>query len=374
MSRRVFPAPALAALLTAACAPVRGPGGPAPGVLELSPERLEVRRADLDLVDRNDEELFALGRAAAQAGDLARAAAAFERLADLFPASRRHAAALYQAGLAREGLEEWRPALLRFASFRREDAGPGADQAAFHQALCHHRLGERAEARALLDALSEREGLPPLDRMRALTERGVLELEQGQLEQAEKSLQLALSVWDRADQAERFDDEAPAKAHFWLGEVYRAWFAALPLDLAAGEEALAEALERKSQLLLQAQGHYLRGARRGSPGFGVAGVARVGEMYEALYARLADAPVPPELDPAEAAAWRQELWSQLRVLVRKAVEAYEGALTAARARGVDNRFAEDAERGLERLKRLLAPADADEPPEGRGGREPAARP
>jgi len=350
--------PWVLALLAAACAGVRpSPSGPLP-VLELPPEPVEARRADLDLLGMNDAELFAVGQAAGQSGDLARAGAAFERLVDLHPASRHRAAALFNAGLVRLRQEAWRAALSRFERFRREYTGPDADQAAFHQALCHHRLGERDQARVLLDALAARPDLAPLDRMRALTERGVVELEAGLGDRAERSLQLALSVWSQAEEAERFDDDAPAKAHFWLGEVYRSWFGALPLDFAAGEEALAEALEQKSQLLLRAQGHYLRAARRASPGFGVAGVARVGEMYEALYARLSQAPVPPELDAEEATAWRQELWQRLRVLVQKAVEAYDGALTAARGRGVDNRFAAEAERGLERLKRLLVAADA----------------
>ena len=359
-------APFLAALVTAllaGCATAGAPGArPAPPVLELPAEPVEVRSGDLDLVGRNDEELFALGLSASQAGDARRAAAAFEQLADRFPGSRHHAAALFDAGLARERLQEWRPALASFERFRREYAGPDADQAAFHQALCHERLGERAEAHALLDALAGKAGLSPLDRMRALTERGVVELESGDGERAERSLLLALSTWHGAAEAERFDDEAPAKAHFWLGELYRSWFAALPLDFSADEAAQAEALERESQLLLQAQGHYLRAARRGSPAYGVAGVTRVGEMYESLYTRLAGAPLPPGLDQEEAAAWRHELWKKLEVLVQKAVQAYQGALTAARARGVDNRFTEEAERSLERLKRLLVSADAGGPP------------
>ncbi len=360
--RRSLLLAALPAALLAGCVTAGAPGArPAPPVLELPPEPVEVRKGDLDLVGRNDEELFALGLSASQAGDARRAAAAFEQIVDRFPASRHRAAALLDAGLARERIQEWRAALASFARFRREYAGPDADQAAFHEALCHERLGERAEARALLDALAGKEGLSPLDRMRALTERGVVELESGDGEAAERSLLLALSTWHGAAEAERFDDEAPAKAHFWLGEVYRSWFAALPLDLSAGEAEQAEALERESQLLLRAQGHYLRAARRGSPAFGVAGIARVGEMYESLYRRLAGAPLPPGLDAEEAAAWRHELWRRLEVLVRKAIQAYEGALTAARARGVDNRFSEDAERSLERLKRLLLSADAAGP-------------
>jgi tetratricopeptide (TPR) repeat protein len=346
----------LAACATARVAP-EAPPHAAPPALELPPEAVEARRADLDLVGRNDEELFALGQAAYQAGDHARAAAAFERVADLFPASRRHAAALFDAGLARMEREEWQLALDRFLRFAREYAGPDADDAQFRAATCHHRLGQLAEARLILDGLASRADLPPTERVRAFTERGVLELEAGEVDRAERSLQVALLLWSRAGEEERLDDEVLAKAHFWLGEVHRARFLALPLDLTGPEPEQARTLEAKSQELLLAQAQYLRAARRGSPGFGVAGVTRVGELYEELYSRLAEAPVPEGLDAEHAAAWRAELWRQIRVLVTKAVDAYQGALVAARARSVDNRFVESAERSLERMQRVLLAAD-----------------
>ncbi|HEX8907965.1 MAG TPA: hypothetical protein VF805_02110, partial [Anaeromyxobacteraceae bacterium] len=72
--RRAFSAPLLAVALAVACAH-RPP--PAP------------ERPDSALAGKNDEELFALGSAAAQAGDDPGAAAAFGRLADGFPSSPR---------------------------------------------------------------------------------------------------------------------------------------------------------------------------------------------------------------------------------------------------------------------------------------------
>jgi len=346
--RRRSAAVGLGALL--GCATARPP--PQVVRLELPPEAVEVRRADLDLAGKNDEELFAVGQAAFQAGDLRRAAAAFGRVADLFPASRRHAAASFNAGLSLQRAEAWAPARDRLAAFVREYAGPDADDAALRLADCHHELGEDAAAREVLVRLLERGDLSRADRIRALTRRGVLELEGGDADGAEASLQRALGVWAQGREEERLDDEPPARAHFWLGEVYRARFAALPLDFTASEEAQGEALEAKSRLLLAAQGHYFQAARRGNADFGVAGVARVGELYEQLHARMIEAPVPPGLDEEEQAAWRAELRRQLRNLVSKAVEAYEVALAAARARGVENRFVERAQEAVERMKRM----------------------
>jgi tetratricopeptide (TPR) repeat protein len=345
-------------------------------VLALPAEVVEARRADRDLADKNDEELFAVGQAASQAGDHARAAAAFERIADLFPASRRYPAALFNAGLARMAREEWREALVRFERMAREFTGPDADDAEFKAARCHHELGERAEARSILDRLAARADLPPLDRIRAYTQRGVVELEMGEVDRAERSLQVALAIWSQVREEERVDDDLPAKAHFWLGEVLRLRFQSVPLVLSGDEEEMEQALEAKSQALLLAKNHYQRAARRGSPAFGVAGATRVGELYEELYTRMSQAPVPPGYDEEHAAAFRAVLWERTRVLVAKAVDAYQDALTAARARSVDNRFVEGAEQALERMKQVLLAADAQgAPPQAPppGASPPAAR-
>ncbi len=76
-------APAL--LLLAACATARRPASPPEEIRFAEPAVVEATPLDLDLAGKNDEELFAVGAAAAAAGDQARAAAAFDRLVDLFP-------------------------------------------------------------------------------------------------------------------------------------------------------------------------------------------------------------------------------------------------------------------------------------------------
>jgi hypothetical protein len=177
-------------------------------------------------------------------------------------------------------------------------------------------------------------------------------LEAGALDGAEAALREALALLGEAEDDERLGDEPAAKARYWMGELWRARFRAAPLDLGLPEAALAEALERKSQLLLAAQGQYLRAARRGSPGYGVAGLRWIGELYEELHAELSAAPPPPGATAAEAAAWRAALDEELGVLVQKAVAAYEEALAAARARRLDADYVEAARRGLERMKAL----------------------
>jgi tetratricopeptide (TPR) repeat protein len=313
-----------------------------------------VSRLDLELAGRNDEELFAVGQAAYSAGDFARAATAFGRLADLFPASGHLAAALFDAGLAHQRLEQWRPALERFGALARGFEGPDAVEAAFKVAECRYHLGELEEARRLLDELAGRR-LATADHLRALTQRGIVELELARLDEAERSLRLAVSTWRQARETERLDDASPAQAQFYLGEVYRAHFLAVKLDPSVdGEAKLARDLEDKASLLLSAQGHYLRTIRLNEADWAVAAGSRIGELYDALHSALLEAPLPPGLDGEEAEAYRLELRRKVRVLVTKAIGIYEQTLAVAgRAGPGDNRFVERTQASLDRMKRIL---------------------
>jgi len=339
-----------------ALAPSPAPAPPRPAELAFPPEEVKVSPVELELAGKNDEELLAIGSAAFEAGDFRRAAAAFARLADLSPASPHQAAALFDAGLAYERLEEWRLALERFRALEGRFEGPDALEASFKAAECLYHLGERPEARAALDAIARRPLLPAGDRIRALAQRGVVELEQGAAEDAERTFRLALSLWQSGSEEERLDPYYAAQAQYYLGEVYRGWFQALPLDPSLGdEERLRQDLEHKAEMLLSAQGHYLRAIRMGEDRWAVGAGFRIGELYDELRRQLLEAPLPPGLDDEHAQAYRTELRQRVRVLAAKAITAYEQTLSRAARSGVDDlRFLGDAQASLARLRQALA--------------------
>lgn len=348
-------------LAAAACATLRGPAAPHPpeevGFAE--PAVVEATPLGVELAGKNDEELFAIGTAAFAASDFGRAAAAFGRLADLFPGSRHRAAAMYHAGLARQRQGEWRLALERFRAVEAGYPGRDADEASFRTAECWWHLGDLGQARAVLDGLARRGDLEPLDHVRALTWRGVVELDQGDADEAERSLRLAVQAWSEANDRERLDDYFPAQAQYYLGEVYRSHFQAVRLDPSRdGEEALEKALQLKADLLLSAQGHYLRAVRMGNPDWAVASGYRIGELYDEMYAHLTGAAPPPGLDAEAQAAYRAELARGVRVLVTKAIAVYETTLDAAQRARVENVFVEKIQASLERMKQALALSEA----------------
>ncbi len=340
------------------------------GARTLAPEKIEFHeplvveatKADLELVGKNDEELFAIGSAAFAAGDHARAASAFSRVADLFPGSRHHAAALFNAGLSYRSLGQWRLALERFRALEKDYSGPDADEAAFRVAECLFNLRELPDARAELDGLAQRRDLEPTERIRALDQRGIVELEMGDLEASERSLGAALSMWEEAQGRERLDDHYAAEAQYYLGEVYRHHFRAVMVDPSRDDAgALADALETKAHLLLAAQSHYLKAVRMRDADAAVASGYRVGGLYDELYVQLTEAPLPPGLDAEEQAAYHNELRKRVRVLVLKAIRNYEETLAIAQRAGATSAFVDRTQTSLERMKQALREVDEAPP-------------
>ena len=346
-----------AALATSAlgCATAQVRPAEAEAEVRFAPEEVEVSSLDLELADKNDEELFAVGTAAYGAKDYRRAAAAFARIADRFAGSRHEAAALFNAGLAYEQLEEWRLAMERFRALARGFEGPDAVEATFKVAECQYQLHELADAHATLEGIAARPALPAAARVRVLVQIGVVELEDGRPDDAERTLRRALAAWQALGETERLDPYYPAQAEYYLGETYRGWFLALALDPSVSDERkLQEALEHKAEMLLSAQGHYLRAIRMGDDRWAVASGYRVGELYDAFRQQLLDAALPPGLDGEAARAYRDELRRRVRVLAAKAVSAYEAALGRAARSGVDDvKFLGEAQAALQRLKDAL---------------------
>ena len=222
-------------------------------------------------------------------------------------------------------------------------------EASFAQAEGLYHDGRNPEALAMLTSIAERPGLAAPERVRALTDRGVIEAEVGQLDTAEESLGGAIAA--SAGGAAR---PYVAKARFYLGEIARTRFEAAPLDPSRGDaDELARALEAKASLLLVAQDRYLATMSVGDAPWGVAAGTRIGELYEELRRDMIHAPLPPQLAGDAVEAYRAALEEHVRVLVTKAIEVYEATLRVARERDVDTAFVPQLEEGLRRMHRVL---------------------
>ena len=337
--------PLLPALLlaTSACA---GLSGSSPAVDPVAAIQDEIEHY-------NDEELFACGNAALQASDFQRAAICFTRLADTFPQSPHHRDAQLNAGISLEGLQLWQLALERYLALLELPPPPGDLEAVWRSATAYYHLNEYDEAIALMAPLVHRQDLLLVDRIRAQTYMGICRVEKRELAEAEKDLRAAVRLYRRNETAERVETYYPSQAQFFLGEIYRLYFLEVSLENTDDPERSRDQLEYKAQLLLSAQGHYLRTMRLGDPHWAMAAGRRVGGLYEELYDEMMEAPVPSELDGELAELYRAALRRKVRVLVQKAIALYERTLSAAERIGVTSEFVEQTRRSLERMKQVL---------------------
>jgi len=327
---------------------------------------------DLELEPLNDEELFAGGTSAFAANDFKQAARYFGRLVDFHPKSPHRRAALYNAGLAHQRLEQWEEAWHRFSELADAAKGTGdALDAAFRVAETQYHLGRFADAAVLLGTLAARGDLPVGRRLEAQVQQGVCELEAGQEEKAEATLRKVVTTYESLADKDEVEDYFPAQAHFFIGEIYRLRYDSVKLDPAKGSDALANDLNYKAELLLSAQGHYLRSIRVGNGHWATAAGSQIGALYENLYEHLVNSPAPAELDAEEAQVYREELRKKVRVLLTKSINIYERTLEAAQRIGSQNTFVERTRESLQKMKALLL---EDTDPEPVPMTAPAARP
>jgi tetratricopeptide (TPR) repeat protein len=328
---------------------------------------------DLELSSLNDEELFAGGTSAFAAEDFKQAARYFGRLVDFFPYSRHRRAALYNAGLAHERLEQWEEAWLRFSELADAEKGTGdALEAAFRVAETQYHLEHFDHAARVLGTIAARTDLPVGRRLEAQVQQGVCELESGKPEKAEATLRQALTTYEALEDKDEVEDYFPAQAHFFIGEIYRHHYEEVKLDPAKGGDALANDLNYKAELLLSAQGHYLRSIRVGNGHWATASGSQIGALYENLYEHLVNSPAPAELDAEQAQVYREELRKKIRVLLTKSINIYERTLEAAERIGSQNAFVDKTRQSLEKMKaRLLADSDTESAP---GSTEPSPTP
>jgi tetratricopeptide (TPR) repeat protein len=309
---------------------------------------------DLELEKLNDEELFAHGSSAYAAKDFRQASRFFDRLAESYPSSPHWREAIYKSGLAYEREKKWEPASSRFGQLADPERGTGeALEAAFRLAEAFYYLERYSDAAQVLGTIAARSDLPASTLIEAKVQRGVCEVELGTAEIAERTLREALELYQSQSDKREIDEAYPAQGEFFLGEIYRIRSEAVSLQPDHNAEELAQDLEYKAELLLSAQGHYLRAIRIGDRYWSTASGAQIGMLYETLYSHLIDSPAPKQLNPEEAEVYRQEVRKRVRVLVSKAINIYERTLEAAERIGSSSNFVDRTRESLRKLKELL---------------------
>ncbi len=349
---------ALAAVVGCATAPPPAAEGPRvsmePFVVRSAPDPL----TGLEGYDAAD--LFEFGRSSFEAEAYAQAAQLYEKLLAEFPNAALVPLAAYNAGLAYERLEEWPSAVLRFSQALEwaEENGDLHVDAHYNLARAYGKLEDWKQVADTFWAVRQLDvELAPMDELEARVGTGIGLFMQGDVATAEREFLRALDFLEKHPRREFLPSQYfEAQARFYVGEIQARDFEGVglqpPDEVKDWAAWMGKELERKCEILLQAQNRFIRTIRVGHRGWATAAGFRIGALYERLYEQLMAVPVPPELDDAAASIYREELKARVGVLVRKAIRVYEANQSMAERIGERNEWVERTAAALERMKSL----------------------
>jgi tetratricopeptide (TPR) repeat protein len=360
---RSLPLLLLAACASRAAAPrATTPAAPPVRTVELEPMRIDVVATPEGQETRayDARSLLDDGNAHLLLHRYDPALAAYEHLLRDFPDSRLVVPALFNTGQALEGKEDWKGAAERYR--RLLEAAPVTDEtrvdrknASFRLAAVLAEIGDFAGSAAAIEKVLGWDDLAPEERIEALARLGFALLEMKDHAGAEEVLRQALAYHRDIQGTHRL--ESPyfvAMAQFYLGEIPRRQFAAIPLRYP--EEQMRRDVEQKSQLFLLARDRYVKTVEYKSPYWATAAVFQVAAMYREFWDHWMAVPIPAGFSGEEAREYTRRVNSEpeLRRLLEKALYFHEKNVALARDAGISTGWSQESASRADEVRQLLA--------------------
>lgn len=335
--------------------------------------RITARRTeegDLHLTSYDAEMLFARGTELLNRQQCPQAVELYDRLANEFPTSRYVSPALYNAGLCLADTGELEEAAARYERLLSATPdSPDVRHARFQLAGLSVELERWERGVEVADALLGAEDLSPDERMEAMARRAQALLGGGRVEEAQRQARTAMAYFRTRTEADAVRDNFfAAAANYVLAETVRLDGEAIAIPVAE-VQTQHEVLERKAQILLDAQREYFNVMQHRNAHWAAAAGYRIGAMYDHLWEEITTAPIPPPDDPLPEGSeaiyeqeYRLELARLVKPLIRHSIRYWELTLMMVERTGVRTEWSERLRRDLERARQRLL-----DQPEGPGG-------
>jgi tetratricopeptide (TPR) repeat protein len=346
---------ALVSVVTTGCAaraaapPVAAPRSTAPTHLAVS--RTVVTPRDVTSV----EEIYTEARAAYDAGRFADAARGFDRITELDPDGPRAKEAWFNGGAAHDQLGDFEGAASRYRETARRYPGDPLSRESLVRgvrllAYLEHWQGTGEAADALLLHLQE---LTPVERVVAYGGKALSLVVTDDPDRAEYFISKGRDVVDaaRLDAAGAVPRDL-AELYFALGELRR--LRGERIHLAPPPPDFVAALEKRCQLLLDAQSAYSDTMRAYDAHWSAMAGFRVGELYQKLHEEVMQIP-PPAAATTKAKAELFEGAMRLRysVLLEKGLTMMEHTVQMAARAGEHSEWVVRATEAKGRLEQAV---------------------
>ncbi len=314
---------------------------------------------------------FARALAQMKAEECERAVTSFDRVVERFPESRYVSASLYNAGLCLQQLERWLESTERYERLLRLRPGSrDTKHTRFQLAFLYVETGRFDDALETTDLLLGHTGLTSDERSEVMARRAEAWLGLGKLDEAAAQAREALFFYRTRSEEERIlDPFFVASASYTLAETIR--LKSESIVIPPGEvEAQRAVLERRAQLLLQAQRTYFDTIRLTDAYWASASGYRIGSMYDRFWDAIMTAPVPPPkrvLTTTELMIHRQQYRLRLaelsQPLMRHAIRFWELTRRMIQRTGVRSEWTEriEADLGQARARLWQLANRADDP-------------
>jgi tetratricopeptide (TPR) repeat protein len=313
-------------------------------------------------------ELFERAGAALSDKRPADAARDYDLLLKEFPNTRFTKAALYNGGLAYEGLKNWQGAVTHFQKLASEHADSSdAKDALFQMGACYAELGNWPASATTFAQILERKDLNADDKIEAMGRRGFAQFQLKDLDTAERTFQTAIYYFNSISNDERLEtDFYLGLVRYELGAITHERFRAIQLVLpekanidTVDKKALG-VLNDKAKLLLAAQRQYIETIKLGNPQWASAAGYQIGSLYEELYDAFIHAPIPDDL-MGEANQEKREVYyevlrKEIRILLEKSIRTHEQNLAMLERLGVQNEWRDKSKLAFGKLQKMLDPS------------------
>jgi len=361
-------------LAASACARPHGPTTPRHDaeVRELEEVRITADRqenGEYELEAYDAETLFQRGVRESQEGRCTDGVAFYERVVREFPSSRYVSPSHYNTALCLKEQGDLAAAAARFERLLQEQPdSPDALHARFQ--LVELQLGlERWDAGLLTVAgLLAEDDLSTDERAEAMARQAQLLLGARELERARTQAEDTLRFGRlRPDDDRVRDPYWLGAANYVLAETMR--LEAEAIELPPGGVAIQRpVLERRAQLILDAQREYFDTIRHSNADWAAAAGYRIGELYDSFWDAVMSAPVPPPqsaLPEDHLAVYEEEyrvaLARLVKPLIRHSIRYWELTLLMVERTGVDSPWTDRIRRDLDLARtRLLEQPDGPE--------------
>ncbi len=259
------------------------------------------------------------GNAALGAGEFARAIDNYASLLRDFPESSLVGPALYNTGLAQEGLGKVDAAIAQYQLLaEKKDAGRDAVDAQIRIAALHAENKQWGQSLAAIDALLATATLSSADRLEAMARKGYVLLESKDYAVAEETLQATIAFAEQKEnRVEMNAGYYLGMAHFYYGDIARRQFDAIPIRLP--EEQMGRDVEAKAVLTNLASDRFAATIEAGNIYWATAAGFRLAELQHSFWRSLVTAPIPPHLSKLASTIYIEEVHKHSLTFLQKAL-------------------------------------------------------